>query len=151
MTRPEQPVLAAYAAAVAAQDTDALLALYAPEVVVFDLWGEWAYHGAPAWRAAVEEWFGSLDGEQVEASFTEVEAQQSGGAAGPAPGPLAGEWLSLSALVTYRNFAATGEPGRSMLNRLTWVLRREGEGWLIVHEHTSAPADPSSGRVRLSR
>lgn len=138
MTRPEQPVLAAYAAAVAAQDPDALLALYAPDVVVFDLWEEWAYHGAPAWRAAVEAWFGSLGDERVEVSFSEVRAQ------------AADDLLSVSALVTYRNFAAGGGPGRSMLNRLTWVLRRGDGGWRIVHEHTSAPA-AASGQVKLSR
>ena len=38
-----------------------------------------------------------------------------------------------------------------MNNRLTWVLRRGGDGpSQIVHEHTSAPAG-EGGKVQLKR
>lgn len=58
-------VLDAYAAAVLAKDADALVGLYANDVRVFDLWGQWAYDGATAWRRPVEEWFGSLGDERI--------------------------------------------------------------------------------------
>jgi ketosteroid isomerase-like protein len=38
-----------------------------------------------------------------------------------------------------------------MNNRLTWVLRKDGDGtWKIAHEHTSAPAG-DGGKVQLRR
>ena len=51
------------------------------------------------------------------------------------------------------DFAAETPDGtelRSMNNRLTWILRRDGDGWKIVHEHTSAPAG-DEGKVSLRR
>jgi ketosteroid isomerase-like protein len=38
-----------------------------------------------------------------------------------------------------------------MENRLTWALERRGGEWKIVHEHTSAPADFETAKVRLRR
>ncbi|AZI44728.1 DUF4440 domain-containing protein (plasmid) [Deinococcus psychrotolerans] len=134
-----QHVLSAYQAAVFARDVDALLALYAEEVCVFDVWGVWAYDGATAWRTAVEEWFGSLGDEQVQVSFSEVQVR-------------AGDNLStLHAVVTYQGQSARGEVLRAMQNRLTWVLERRLGGWKIIHEHTSAPANPETLKVMLAK
>jgi len=101
--------------------------LYDPKVRVFDAWGFWCHDGAAAWRVAIEGWFASLSGERVKVSFEDVQS-----AGGP-------ELATLSAIVTYAAVSASGEPLRSMQNRLTWVLRTSGHVPRIVHEHTSAP------------
>jgi ketosteroid isomerase-like protein len=120
-------VLQSYESAVYAKDVDAFMRLYDPKVRVFDTWGVWSYEGAEAWRVAVEGWLSSLGQERVKVRFEDV--QSSGGH----------DLASLSALVTYANISAQGEPVRAMDNRLTWVLRTSGHVLRIVHEHTSAP------------
>jgi uncharacterized protein (TIGR02246 family) len=135
-----EQMLEAYAAAVRAKDVDAFVGLYADDVRNFDLWTRWSYDDRDAWRAMVAEWFGSLgDDEVVEVEFDEVRTQ-------------AGENVAaLSAFTTYRAVSAAGEELRSMNNRLTWVLRKNGDGtWRIAHEHTSAPAG-DEGKVQLRR
>ena len=130
MNELEQPVAQAiegYTAAVRAKDVDAFVALFADDVRVFDMWGRWTYDGLDAWRDMAEEWFGSLGDEQVAVEFDDVEAF------------VAGDTAVASAILTFRGLSAAGEELRSMQNRLTWALRRSGDGWKIVHEHTSAP------------
>jgi uncharacterized protein (TIGR02246 family) len=128
-----------YAAAVRAKDADAFLDLYADDVRNFDLWNVWSYDGKGALREMVTEWFGSLgDDEQVVVEFDDVRTH-------------AGD--DLAALSAFTKFAAVSPDGtelRSMNNRLSWILRRDADGWKIVHEHTSAPAG-EGGKVQLSR
>jgi uncharacterized protein (TIGR02246 family) len=132
-------MLDAYAAAVRAKDVEAFLALYADDVRSFDLWSVWTYDGKDAYRAMVEEWFGSPDtAAQVVVEFDEVRTEKGDGLA------------AVSAFLTFRGLNAEGVEERSMNNRLTWILRREGDGWKIVHEHTSAPAG-DGGKVSLKR
>ncbi len=132
-------VAQAYAAAVLAADVDALMRLYADEVRVFDTWDRWEYRGAEAWRASVADWFGGLGGDRVVATFEDVSVEVADGTA----------WLTGS--VRYAAVSPAGEELRSMQNRLTWVLRAAGDRWLVVHEHTSAPAAGHDGTVILSR
>jgi len=132
-------LLDAYAAAVRAKDVEAFLALYADDVRSFDLWSVWSYDGKDAYRAMVEEWFGSPDtAAQVVVEFDDVQTEEGDGVA------------ALSAFLTFRGLNADGVEERSMNNRLTWILRRDGGGWKIVHEHTSAPAG-DEGKVSLRR
>ena len=128
-----------YAAAVRAKDVDAFVGLYADDVRTFDLWSVWSYDGKGALRRMVEEWFGSLGTDIVAVEWDEVRAQDGEDVA------------ALSAFLTYRGLSAEGEALRSMNNRLTWVLRKEGDGsWKIAHEHTSGPAG-EEGKVQLRR
>jgi len=139
----EQPVarmLDAYTAAVRAKDVDGLVALYARDVCVFDMWGRWTYEGVNAWRSMVEEWFASLGTEEVAVTFEEVRT-------------LVNDDVAVAhALVTYTGLSAAGEELRAMDNRLTWALRRtDGPGWRIVHEHTSAPIGFEDSKPILRR
>jgi uncharacterized protein (TIGR02246 family) len=128
-----------YAAAVRAKDVDAFVGLYADDVRTFDLWSVWSYDGKDALHRMVEEWFGSLGTDIVAVEWDEVRAQDGEDVA------------ALSAFLTYRGLSAEGEELRSMNNRLTWVLRKEGDGsWKIAHEHTSGPAG-EEGKVQLRR
>jgi uncharacterized protein (TIGR02246 family) len=134
-----EEILEAYAAAVRAKDVDAFLALYADDVRTFDLWTEWSYDGKEALRATVGEWFGSLGTDLVAVEWDDVRTQAGDGVVG------------LSAFLTYKGLSAEGEELRSMNNRLTWILRKDGDGaWKIAHEHTSAPAG-DEGKVQLRR
>jgi ketosteroid isomerase-like protein len=62
VTDTDQPIrqlLAGYQAAVLAKDVDAFVALYADDVLVYELWGTWTQDIA-SWRAMARGWFESL-------------------------------------------------------------------------------------------
>lgn len=132
-------IAARYAAAVHAKDEQALLALYDENVIVFDMWEEWVYEGRPAWSSMVKNWFGSLGDERVRVEFSPISC------VGEA------DWAVWCATVRYIGLSATDEELRSMENRLTWTVQRRSSGWLIVHEHSSAPASFETLKVKLKR
>jgi len=138
--RDPETLLETYRAAVQGKDVDAFLALYDPDVRVFDMWGRWSYDGAVAWRGVAANWFGSLGDDRVAVEWDDVRS-------------IAGDDLAVvHAFVTFRGLSAGGAELRAMSNRLTWVLRRSGNGdWTIVHEHTSAPVDVATGTVMMRR
>jgi ketosteroid isomerase-like protein len=120
-------ILSTYESAVFKKEVQTFMHLYDPSVRVFDAWGVWLYEGADAWQRAVEGWFTSLGTERVKVTFEDVKSWVSK------------DITSVCAVVTYSGVAATGQPLRSMQNRITWVLRTSGHVARIVHEHTSAP------------
>ena len=138
-------VLERYKAAVFAKDVEAFVALYAADIHVFDTWAEWSREGIEAWRGVAVEWFGSLGDERVVVDFSEVRAR------------VTPEFASLNAFVRYAAIDRQDRELRSMSNRLTMVLRpvdaggAGGPSWKVVHEHTSAPVDPDTGKVILTR
>ena len=129
----------AYSDAVYAKDQDAFLALYAPDVIVFDTWDKWLHPDRHAWAEVVKAWFTGLGEERVKVSFS------------PVTSSIDGDSAFFCATTRYAAIDAAGNELRSMENRLSWVLKRNAEGWRIVHEHTSAPADPGTLQVRLRR
>lgn len=132
-------VLDAYATAVYARDVDALLALYHPDVTVYDMWEQWLYDGQNAWRGMIEGWFGSLGDERVQVTFDDVRST------------VTPELAVVHAFVTYAGQSASGEPLRAMNNRVSMTLVPDGNRWLIQHEHSSAPAQFETGKVNLKR
>ena len=137
---PIEELLDRYRAAVDAKDVDEFLALYDDRVCVFDTWSQWTYEGSDRWREAVAAWFDSVGTERSVVDFDDVRT-------------TVGSDMALAhALVTYRGMSAEGQHLRAMTNRLTWGLRKAGDGrWKVVHEHTSAPADPETLRITLQR
>ena len=133
-----EDMLEAYAGAVRAKDVEGFVGLYADDVRTFDLWSEWSYDGREALRGMVSEWFGSLGTDTVAVEFDEVRTE------------VGQDVAAVSGFTTFRGISAEGEELRSMNNRFTWILRREGERWKIAHEHTSAPAG-EGGKVQLRR
>lgn len=137
--RAPNEMLDAYTAAVRARDADAFLALYADDVRSFDLWGVWSYDGKDSLRAMVDGWFGSVpDDETVVVKFDDVRTE------------IGSDVAAVSAFTTFAAETPDGIELRSMNNRLTWILRRDGDAWKIVHEHTSAPVG-EEGKVNLRR
>jgi uncharacterized protein (TIGR02246 family) len=134
-----ESLLDAYRDAVDAKDVDAFVAIFADDVLVFDMWGTWSHDGIDAWREMAEGWFGSLGDERVRVDFDDVQT-------------TVGEDVAvLSAFVTFAGLSADGEELRSMNNRLTWGLRTVDGTWKVVHEHTSAPVEMATGKVDLRR
>lgn len=132
-------VLHDYTAAVYAKDVDAFVALYAPDILAFDMWGAWTYEGVAAWRNMVEGWFGSLGAERVVVDFRDAQTAVSG------------DLAVVHAFVTYKAVSADGEALRSMDNRITATLRQTGAGWKIFHQHSSSPIDPATTKVIFKR
>ena len=123
-------VIEQYTAAVWAQDIEAVLALYAEDARIFDLFDHWTYEGRDTWRNAIGAWFGSIaDGRRVRVSFDDARTVGSK------------DVLAVSALISYAELDDAGVVGNTMPNRLSWTLQRTGNTWLIVHEHTSVPID----------
>jgi uncharacterized protein (TIGR02246 family) len=132
-------LLEAYRDAVHAKDVDAFVAIFADDVRVFDMWGAWSHDGIDSWREMTVGWFGSLGDELVRVEFDDVQTT------------VGDDTAVLSAFVTFAGLSAEGEELRSMNNRLTWGLRKTGEIWKVVHEHTSAPVEMATGKVDLER
>lgn len=122
-------VLERYARAVLEKDLDTFISLYDAEVRVFDAWGRWAYEGLDAWRRVASGWFDSLqdEGVAVVPETMHVAAE--------------GDLATLHGVLAYTAITSAGETIRSMRNRLTWILRKSGGAWKVVHEHTSVPLD----------
>lgn len=123
-------ICASYTRTVLKKEVDGILALYHPTARVFDTWGVWSYEGEPARRKAIEQWFGSLGEERVAVTFDRVQAT------------VTSDLASLTSRVVYAAISPAGAELRSMQNRLTWVLKPDGDEWKIIHEHTSVPLGP---------
>ena len=136
---PVTTALAGYRAAVLAKDVDAFCALYDPDIHVFDMWGRWQHQGLAAWRDMAGGWFNSVGDERVVVEFSEVHST------------VCGDLAYGHAFVRFSAETADGTELRSLNNRLTLVLKRQHNGWKLVHEHTSAPIDPASCKAMLQR
>lgn len=139
LDNPITQVLNAYQAAVFAKDVDAFVALYDADVLIYDMWGVWSYNGIAAWRDMVAGWFGSLDTERVVVDFSDAQTI------------VTQDLAVVHAFVTYRAINTDGVELRSLDNRLTATLKRKGDGWKLVHQHTSAPIDHATAKVLFKR
>jgi len=127
---PVRALLDRYALAVHDKDAEAFASLYATDVQVFDAWGRWVYQGRDAWFEMARSWFGSVPrDERIEAIAGDVAVLLEGG------------FAMARGFMVYRAVSLDGAELRSMTNRFTWVLRKSGENWQVIHEHTSVPLD----------
>lgn len=92
-----------------------------------------------AWRGMIEGWFASLGEERVQVTFDDIRTH------------VTPDMALVHAFVTYAGLGATGQRLRAMNNRITLTLIPGGSGWLILHEHSSTPADFETGKVNLHR
>ena len=136
--RPVRRLLADYAAAVLAKNVDAFVALYADDVLIYELWANWT-HDLASWRAMATGWFEFLGDERSVVEANDVRTSVSG------------DMALLTATLTYRAVDSSGQELRSLDNRLSWVLRERGGRWQVVHEHTSVPIAHESGKGIFKR
>lgn len=134
---PFQQMLDHYQAAVLAKDVAAFSALYDDELLVFDMWGSWSLSGIEAWRAMAADWFDSLGTETVVVTADEVRTLQSS------------DLVIGHALLSFTAVSATGERLRSLTNRITVGMKRSGQRWKVIHQHTSVPIDPHTTQAIL--
>jgi ketosteroid isomerase-like protein len=139
LNNPILQVLEDYKAAVWAKDVDSFVALYDRETVAFDMWGAWSHNGIASWRAVAEGWFGSLGNERVVVDFSDAQSI------------VAADLAVVHAFANYKAVDADGMELRSMDNRLTMTLRRQADGWKIVHQHTSSPIEVGTAQVMFRR
>jgi uncharacterized protein (TIGR02246 family) len=136
---PVLQVLNDYKAAVFAKDVDSFVALYDENVSVFDMWGVWSYDGIASWRKMTEGWFGSLGTDRVVVDFSDAQTI------------VAEDVAVIHTYVKYKAIDGDGAELRSMDNRLTVTLRKNGERWKIVHQHSSSPIDFSTTKAIFKR
>lgn len=114
-----------YAAAVKASDADALMALYADDVHVFDMMEPFERHGRESGREMIQSWLGDTSATQ-DCDIEDLQVIESG------------DLAAVRAAVRYGVTMADGTH-HTMWNRATWTLRRIDGAWKIVTEHTSVP------------
>jgi uncharacterized protein (TIGR02246 family) len=123
------------ARAMGAKDIERVMALYAPDVVYFDLVPPLAYTGADALRARFLDWFPRWRGPI---------GQQIHQLAAGADDRIATAHMLVRAHGTLQDGRAV-----DYFVRVTNSCARSDGGWLITHEHVSLPVDMSTGRARM--
>jgi len=117
------------------QDVDSIIALYADDVVAYDIVPPLQYIGKAAYRADYQQFFSQYEGDlHVEVRDLHV------GAIGDL-GYAAGLELISG---TLRN----GQKASVWL-RFTSLFRKSDGHWLDFHDHVSVPADIASGKAML--
>ena len=124
-----------FAQAIRARDIDAVMAVFAPDVVSFDLGPPLRHRGgevfADRWRALFDSYAGPIDYDVRELDIT------------------AGGDIAFSHSLNHtRGMSRDGRPIDRWL-RWTAGYRKRDDRWRIVHEHVSVPADLREGKAVL--
>jgi uncharacterized protein (TIGR02246 family) len=116
--------------ALRAKDLDALMSLYAPDVVTFDLMPPSQVDGADRYRKNFEGWFASMPG-PIDYEMHAVRIMIDGGVA---------FCHSVNRVTGTR---ATGDAADYWV-RVTVGFQRRNGNWMVVHDHISMPFDMES-------
>ena len=138
MAAPES-LFETYKNAVFQKDIEAFASVFDENVRIFDMWEQWAYEGLSAWREMAKGWFSSLGTDRDVVTFDDVQTE------------ITGEMAVMTAIVKFTAVSEGGETLRYLQNRMTWVARKKGEVWKIIHQHTSSPIDFETMKAILKR
>ena len=129
-------VLETLACAIRTKDAAAAIATYADDVTGYDLAPPLVQSSVMMRdRASLEQWFATWDGPvRIEASDTTVEVD----------GDLAVAWS-----LRHMTGVKVEDGSQSLWFRSTAVLRRQSDGWKIVHLHESVPFAMDGSGVAL--
>lgn len=121
--------------AFAARDINRVMALYAPDVVAYDVAPPLQFVGADDYRKDYETLFGQFKG-PLKVTIPNIHVEQSG---------------AVAFAFGLERLRGTTSDGTSvdMWLRFTDGWKREKGHWLVVHEHVSVPVDMTSGKARL--
>lgn len=122
-------LLEAYKTAVLQKNLEAYTSIFDENVRVFDMWQQWSYHGLNAWGEMAKGWFASLGTDTDVVTFDDIHIEKDT------------ELAMITAIVKFTAVSEKGEALRYLQNRLTWVARKTGNTWKIIHQHTSSPVD----------
>lgn len=117
----------AIARALRAKDTDTLMSNYAPDVVAFDVPPPLRVDGADAYRSNFESWFGSIRG-PIDYEVHDLRI-------------ACDERLAVCHHVGHVRSTRTTGAQADYRVRVTTVLEKRGDRWLVTHEHISLPVD----------
>ncbi|MFT4024976.1 MAG: hypothetical protein QM664_14460, partial [Flavihumibacter sp.] len=96
MKQPED-FFAVYKESAWQKDAERMIALYADEVEVFDMWQQGYQHGIAGWSALVRDWLNGLGDERVAVGFERIHIRAGSDTA------------FASALVSFKALAAGGQ------------------------------------------
>ena len=117
--------------AMGARDIDRVMALYADDVVYFDLVPPLRYVGADALRARFLDWFARWEG-AIGQETHELDV-------------VADERVAAAHMLIRAHGTLLGGRDLDYFVRVTNICARSGSGWSITHEHVSLPVDMASG------
>ena len=132
-TQDEAPIrerLDAWTRALHAKDLNALMALYAPDVVTFDLMPPHQVPDAAHYRKNFERWFAAMPG-PIDYEIHDLRITTGGDVA---------LCHSLSHVKATR---ANGEKTDYWVRVTVGLQKRDGQ-WLMIHDHVSMPLDMES-------
>lgn len=121
--------------AFAAKDLNGVMALYAPDVIAYDIAPPLQFVGAEDYRKDYATFFAAFKG-PLKITDPRVRVEQSGAVA------------FAFGLERLRGTMANGTRV-DMWVRFTDGWKLENGRWLVVHEHVSVPVDLTSGKARL--
>src|SRR5215208_6511999 len=125
--------LTAWARALHAKDLNALMALYAPDVITFDLMPPQQVRGADHYRRNFEQWFavmpGPIDYELHDLRIT-----------------MGSEVSFCHSLSHVKGTRANGEKADYWVRVTVGFEKRDGQ-WLMIHDHISMPIDMESRKA----
>jgi len=127
-----------FAEAFNAKDIDAIMRLYDPNVLVFDVVPPRQYLGAAAYRKDWEQLFDAMAG-PVKFEITDQTISTDGDG-------------RIAYGTSIQHFSGKDKSGQNynMAVRVTDVYRKSNNGeWLIAHEHVSVPVDIETNKPDL--
>lgn len=132
-----QEVLENYQTSIIERDVGKFLRSYSEKINMYDCWGKWECNGLLEWRKSVESWFEELsqEGVDLKVTFSDMSIEE-------------GESVAFAkCAITFSAYAqSSSEKLRQITNRFTFGLCKVNESWQIVHEHSSLPIDPDTGK-----
>lgn len=118
-----------------AKDTKAVMALYAPDVLAYDIVPPLAYVGKDAYGKDYQEFFADFDG-PVGMEIRDLHTGMSG---------------DLGYILAFEHLTGTSKSSGKVdvWLRITTIVRKIDGRWLDIHDHASVPADFATGKAAL--
>lgn len=132
-----QDVLENYRTAIYEKDVEKFLSMYAPNVHIYDCWGNWESKGISSWKENVVDWFNGLseDGILLNVEFNDLVVEEDS------------DLAFVHCAVTFAAYQEdSGEKLRQITNRFTYGLKKVNGSWVIAHEHSSLPISIETGK-----
>ncbi len=116
-----------------ARDIDGIMALYAPDVVAYDVVPPLQYKGRDAYRKDYLEFMGQYDG-PIHVEYRDTQVFSSGDVG------------FIHALERFTGKLKNGQQSDMWIRATSGVIKVNGK-WLIIHDHISVPADFDTGKA----
>ena len=118
-----------------ARDIDGIMAIYAPDVIAYDVVPPLVYKGRDAYRKDYLEFLSQYDG-PVRVEYRDMQVFSSGDVG------------FVHALERFTGKMKSGQQSDFWLRATSGVIKVNGK-WLIIHDHISVPADFDTGKSVL--